>query len=150
MKIKSILLTAILIASLSLMVTSPTVAQDPPAETYQPGFWQPVARVDVKRPVTIKLVNQTDLTLDYGVTEIKIEPKILSPEATATLTKFDLPLYLVIYPASSNPNSSRINLKYKVSVNEDNLVTVDIYQASDDTPGNRTFNLQETGAIYLY
>jgi hypothetical protein len=150
MTFKSIIFTTVLLSNASLMVMLPTIAQNPPAETYQPGFWQPVARVDLQRPVKIDLINQTGLILDYAITETKMEPIQIAPEANVTLNKVDTPIYIVIYPNSSNPNSSTISLKYHVTVNDDNVVKVKIRQISNISGGNRTLNLQETGAIYVY
>jgi hypothetical protein len=47
-------------------------------------------------------------------------------------------------------NSSEFNLKYDVVVDNDNTAIVKIRKVDKDTPGNTTFNLHETGAIYVY
>lgn len=145
-----ILLATALVSNLNFMGILPALAQNLPAETYQPGFWQPVARVDTKLPVTIKLVNKTDFAVDYAVTTEKITPFGIKSQETTTITEVKIPLYLVIYPNSSNPNSSRINLKYSVQVDDNNVVTVNISEVDNNTPSNRTLNIQETGAIFLY
>jgi hypothetical protein len=150
MTLKSILLTTVLIGNASLMNLSPIMAQNPPAETYQPGFWQPVARVNPQLPIKIELINQSGITLDYAITESQMKPVQIAPSATATLNNVEIPLYIVIYPDSSVPNSSKINLKYFVTVTEENVVKVEVRQTEDVSTGNRTFNLQETGAIFLY
>ena len=148
--IKKILLATTLIGNLNLIFLYPTFAQNPPAETYQPGFWQPVARIDLQRSVTVKLNNKTDFALNYTITENKMEPLVIEAEKTATLTDIEIPLYIVIYPSSFITDSSRINLRYDVTADEDNVVTVDIKYIGQDTSGNRTFNIQKTGAIYVY
>lgn len=147
---KKIFLATTLITSLNLTTIYTATAQNPPAETYQPGFWQPIARVDLKSSITVKLVNQTDFKLDYAITEDNMKPVQIEPRETVTLTNIQVPIYIVIYPDSSDPNSSTINLKYKVAVNAQNIVTVDVKQIDNDTPGNRTLNIQKTGAIYAY
>ena len=148
--IRKILLVTTLIGNLNLISLAPTLAQNPPAETYQPGFWQPVGRVNLQRPITVKLVNKTGLNIDYSITENRMEPSVIQPRDTATLTNMEIPLYIVIYPDSSNPNTSRISLKYDVTVDENNVVTVEVKNIGRDTSGNRTFNIQKTGAIYVY
>ena len=52
--------------ALVIGLTVPALAQNPPARTYQPGYWQPIARVNSKSPVTVTLVNQTKFPLSYS------------------------------------------------------------------------------------
>jgi hypothetical protein len=149
---KSVILSSVLFvgANLSLLPLESITAQNPPAETYQPGFWQPVARVDLNRPITVKLINESGLAVDYAITEIKMEPILIPEGETVTLENVQPSLYIVVYPNSKNPDSSRIALRYDVEVNEDNVVKVKIKQTEDGTESHRSFNLQNTGAIYLY
>ncbi len=132
-----------------LLVENATT-QNPQAETYQPGFWQPVARVKLDQPITIKLMNKTGFAVDYALTDVKMEPAMIAPQATATLENIEPSVYIVVYPDSNIPNSSRIYLKYEVEVTKDNVVKVTIKQIEDGNKSHRTLNLQETGAIYLY
>lgn len=88
-----------LTASLSLLTTAfvgltPALyatiaeAQDPPATTYQPGFWQPVGRFDPKKPVKVKLVNKTDVALDYDISNLEsFPPASVAPGETVLLEK---------------------------------------------------------------
>ena len=145
-----ILTTAALLVTANLIISVPVLAQDPPARTYQPGFWQPVARVNINLPIAIKLINQTEVVLEYSLTTNEAPPRQLLPRNTAVLREIPLPAYVLINPTGSNPDSSRVYLKYEVAVGDDNLVTVEIRQISDDIPGNTTLNIQESGAIYLY
>ncbi|MGK7945052.1 MAG: hypothetical protein AB4058_11350 [Microcystaceae cyanobacterium] len=131
----------------SLVVT----AQDPPAQTYQPGFWQPVARVDLNRPITLNLINETGLELDYAITNIDPDPIPIAVNVTETLENVSPELYIVLYPTSNNPNSSRIALNYQVEVTEDNRINVRILTTEgEEGAGDRSINLQATGAIYIY
>jgi hypothetical protein len=130
---------------------SPSVlAQNPPATTYQPGFWQPAARVELNRPITINLINKTGLAVNYAVTNIDPNPVLMKAEETVTLENVEPDLYIVLYPDSSNPDSSTISLKYEVKVTADNVVNIMIKQAGEGMVGDRSINLQRTGAIYIY
>jgi hypothetical protein len=147
------LTTATFITTLSLLFPLSLAAQDPPASTYRPGNWQPVARIDTKRPFAITLVNETDITLDYDLTaNITPAPQQVSPGKTSVLKGFAVPAYILINPTSSQVvlSASSFNLKYEVNVKEDNTVMVKVRKVSGDTPGDTTLNLQETGAIYIY
>lgn len=128
--------------------TTPT--ENPPAETFQPGFWQPVARVDMTKAVTLKIINDSGILLDYALTDANIKPLKLEEGATRSIDNIETPAYIVIYPGINTPNSSRISLKYLVEVTPDNVVELTVRQIESISQGNRTFNLQSSGAIFLY
>lgn len=156
--LKSLLISSVICAGGNLAIlpvmaeTQPLVpiTQNPPAETFQPGFWQPIARVDMTKPVTLKIINDSGLLLDYAFTDANIEPLRLEEGATRSIENIEAPLYLVIYPDIKNPNASRISLKYFVEVTPDNVVELRVKQIESISQGNRTFNLQSSGAIFLY
>jgi hypothetical protein len=130
--------------------TETPVTENPPAETFQPGFWQPVARVETDKPITLKIINDSGILLDYAFTDANIEPLRLEENATRTIENVETPVFLVVYPDIQNENSSRISLKYFVEVTEDNTIELTIRQIESISQGNRTFNLQSSGAIFLY
>ncbi len=145
---------SLVISSLVLAIAShvPAIAQDqnPPAETFQPGFWQPIARVDLSKPITLKIINDSGTALDYALTDTISEPSEIEVGATETIESLQPPSYIVIYPDTKNPNSSRINLKYLVEVTPDNTIELRVTQIDSVSQGNRTFNLQTTGAIFVF
>ena len=69
MKLNLVTTSALCLLSSLFMATpfSGAIAENPPATTYQSGFWQPVAELDTDKKVTVKLVNQTKIPLEYGV-----------------------------------------------------------------------------------
>lgn len=157
MEFFSIMFKSVLISSLflvtgnfSMVSLSISKAQNPPAETYQPGFWQPVGRVEVDQLITLKLINDTELIIDYAITNENMEPVSIKPNSTMILEDIEPSLYVVIYPDSNSPNSSQVYLKHNVEVTEENVIEVTIQKTENGSESHRTFNLQETGAIYLY
>ena len=146
-----ILTTAVLLATTSLMICVPLKAKDPPAQTHQPGPWQPAARVNLKQPVEINLINKTSVTLEYDLTghEEDKPQELLPGDAPTEITQLPIPAYILINPKSSNPESSSFNLQFNVTA-VDNEVTVEIYEINSNISGHSTFNLHETGAIYVY
>ncbi len=150
--LKPIIISSCLVASLSVTVVfeEKGMAQNPPAETFQPGFWQPVARVDLNQPIIVNLINETDLILDYDLTNAIAESVSISPNSTATIENIKPSLYILIYPQATNINSSEISLKYNVEVTPNNTIKLKIQKTTDINNSHRSFNLHETGAIYLY
>lgn len=141
----------------------PTVAQTPPAQTYQPGFWQPVGRFNPKQPVKVKLVNETGLNLDYDITNLEsFNPDVIPSGDTRVLENIGDNAYIMVYPvdSSSNPEPGYV-LRFSVKtdartrmVPSDNIATITITKAPPDVEqrfyGHRTINFQKTGAIYFY
>jgi hypothetical protein len=144
-------LTISLLLSLGIAFPVSLNAQNPPATTFQPGPWQPIARVDMNRPVVIKIINQTDVDLNYDLSaNIDSSPQSLVPGANTTLRDFVIPAYILINRANSASDPYSSSLLYAVEVNKDNLVTITVTKILGDTPGYTTFNLNQQGAIYIY
>ncbi|MGK7957042.1 MAG: hypothetical protein AB4063_17600 [Crocosphaera sp.] len=143
-------LPIIFLLTLGFFPNSLVQAQDPPAETYQPGYWQPVSRFDTKRVVEVNIINNTDIAIEYDLTDIEtMNPQALQPEETGNLKGFGNSANIVIYPLVSD--TTEFNLRYKVAVDEDNnIVNVSVIKDKPSFLGHRSINLQETGAIYLY
>ena len=140
--------------TLVLVLVSPNLfpihAQNPPAETYQPGYWQPVARFDIQRTVVVNIINNTDISIEYDLTDLEyINPKSLQPAQTGTLKEFGSSANIVIYPLAEN--TADFTLRFKVTISEnDNTVNVLVVKDQPSFIGHRSINLQKTGAIYLY
>lgn len=142
----------LLLVTLQSVAVFPTSAEAPPAQTYKPGFWQPVARFNPKQKVTLKLVNESGVVLNYDNTDSEFsDPKDLGINETDTLSDFGNSAYFMIYPGTTIDPDQPFNLKFAAKVDEaKNLVTVTIMKGDRGFMGNRTVNLQKTGAVYFY
>lgn len=118
------------------------VAQDPPAQTFQPGPWQPVARIDPTQPVQVQIINQSGSVLVYGLTD----PNAVEQEVPATQIA---QTQIGTYPSFLTINTiERSALRYDLRVT-DNQIQVQV-QRINDVVGDRTLNIDDTGAIYIY
>lgn len=147
---------AILLAIFTMTFPSQILAQNLPAETYQPGYWQPVDRFDVNRSVEVLLINTTEIPLEYDITALKsTNPQALKAGEMGTLKNFGNSAYIVVYPTISVDPNNPLTLRFNVKVEKDNKVIVLIKKdiISKKNPnflGHRAINLQENGGIYLY
>ncbi len=122
---------------------------NPPAQTYQPGFWQPVARVNPDHPIKVQLINQTEAVLEYSLTTNEAPPRQLSPGDQAFLTHLPRDAHLLIYPThSSTDQELTMSLKFEISVTK-NVVTVKIRARGNGESPDRTIDINPTGAIYV-
>lgn len=122
------------------------IAQTPPAETFQPGPWQPLGRINPDRQVDIRLVNQSGLTVEYSPSLNAAAPQILPAGRTAQMIDVAVPSFVLVNAA--NPQET---LWYDIQVDEGaNTVIVEIQRIDDPAAGYTTLNVHETGAIYAY
>ena len=123
----------------------PALAQD--STTFQPGFWQPVARVDPAHPVQLVVINTTGASLEYGLTSNEYVIAELEPGDQATVAVSSLPASLNISTVS-RPPFDVLSLLYEVEAT-DNLVTVTV-GLKDDVEGDRVVDINSEGGIYIY
>lgn len=106
-------------------------------------FWVPVARLNPDQPQRITINNKTGVSLDYLVTD-QTNFRILEPGKSTTLSNLATPLFLNI-----NPQESNYRVKYTVAVEaKTNTLNVNVILTNGED--NRTLNVNETGAVYLY
>ncbi|ACK64536.1 conserved hypothetical protein [Rippkaea orientalis PCC 8801] len=150
MKLTSKRITLLLALLLPILPVK-SMAETPPASTYQPGFWQPIARFNPKKTVEVQLINKTELLLEYDLTDLEsMNPQQLDPQQTTTLKNFGDTAYIVVYPKTSGDPDNPMTLKFSVNVDNNNLVQVTIEKSEPSFLGHRVVNLQKSGAIFLY
>lgn len=129
----------------------------PPASLSEPAIdgprlaaGSPVrATVDPRRPIVVKLANETDRTLDYALANGR--RRSLPPGATGQLflkvnpRRGETGSILINTPASTNP------LTYEFHVDRDNVLRVSIRPtAADDPHQNRAIFIDERGRVYAF
>lgn len=143
MKLAYLVTTSLLLATV-LPLTDHKSSTVLVAQTLAASPWQPIARITPGKPYTVRINNQTGTVLEYASTTNEFPPRQLQPGASSTLTNLPASVYLLI--SSVNP---RFNLKYQVSAKQ-NVVTVNVQQLPETSPGNTTVNIQNTGGIFVY
>ncbi|MEM1368306.1 MAG: hypothetical protein AAGG02_09860 [Cyanobacteria bacterium P01_H01_bin.15] len=141
-------LSLVCLSAIAPALFAPRVdAQDPPAETFQPGPWQPEAiRFNPQKPVQLTILNKTGSPLRYERSGDLTEPRQLAAGGTGGLSEVDGPTYVFIYPESGN-----LALDFAIGGTDlDNKITVTVTPAKDSSDGQNTVNLHQTGAVYIY
>ena len=139
-----------LMGGVSLMVslTGSVLAQNPPAATYQPGYWQPIARVNPASPISVTLVNQTQSPLKYNFLDGRGEQN-LPVGGSVPIKQVTLPANIAIYDPSPQQGIGGRNgsgLRYEVSANN-NAVNVTVISAPNADA--HVLDIAKTGAIYI-
>jgi hypothetical protein len=129
--------------------TSPV--QSPDQDTQEDSL-KPVAHFNPKAPVRLKLINQTNLNLEAGLSTG--DTKHLPRGQDITLGPLPLSINCFVYPTktSSNPSSHPIVLKYKVDVdNANNVVSVTITKYNrNDIESDSAISLRRFGSVFVY
>ncbi len=128
--------------AISTLVISTAWAQDPAATTFQAGPWQPVARVDPTAPITVEILNRSGALLEYGLTGPSDIVAELPDGVGVRFAVEEVPSFITMN------HLERSALRYTIEA-EENLVTV-LVERIDDVAGDRTLNIDEFGAIYVY
>ena len=142
--------------SLAMGVTVPVLAQNtqqnptqqnPPARTYHPGYWQPIARINPKNPVTVVLNNQTQSSLKYNFLDGRADSD-LPVGATQQLKNVSLPVNIAIYDPSAQAATTEVDgLRYETAI-ANNVLTVTVMPAQ--STGYHVLNIARNGGIYKY
>lgn len=128
-------------------VLAQNTPQNPPARTYQPGYWQPIARVNPKSSVAVVLVNQTKSPLKYNFLDGRADSD-LSVGANTQLKNISLPVNIAVYdPSQEAATQEASGLRYETSVTN-NVLTITVMPAQ--TTGYHVINIARNGAIYKY
>lgn len=106
-------------------------------------FWVPVARLSTDKPQRITVTNKTGVLLEYLITT-HTDFRVLEPGKSATLSNIETPLFLNI-----NPQESNYSVKYTATVDK-KTNTLNVVVSLTNGEENRTLNVNETGAVYLY
>ncbi|BFM39214.1 hypothetical protein [Synechocystis sp. LKSZ1] len=135
-----------------LIPSQPLQAETPPAETFRPGFWQPVARFNPNQAVTLQIINKSGVELDYDITTLESPaPHRIAIGASETVREFGNAAYIMVYPVNADFTDKPFTLSFQAEVKTaTNQVIVTVTKAEPSFLGHRTINLQNTGAIYFY
>ncbi|MDY6782276.1 MAG: hypothetical protein SW833_06955 [Cyanobacteriota bacterium] len=136
-----------LVAALGATTPSLALAQNPPAQTYEPGFWQPVARYNPNSRAEVRLVNRTGRTLFYDLTSDDATSRRLRPGATVLMTNIRPDSYVLVYSEDTSEQGG-FPVEYRVSADA-NRITATISRGAT-LPGDQTLHLHGNGGIFVY
>ncbi|MDY7023119.1 MAG: hypothetical protein SWJ54_17520, partial [Cyanobacteriota bacterium] len=105
--------------------SEPIAQEQNPAPTYQPGFWQPVARVNPNEPITVNITNQSGVTIEYSLTTGPMETRVLANGTETELAALPKDSYIII-----NPKASSMTLKHEITT-DNNTVYITVEPGSD-------------------
>ena len=119
--------------------------------------WQPVARLSQpKFPVRVEIVNQTDLVLDYGLTNASPDqpPSTIAPKGKTVISLSDPEDLISINHNVVGQGDQVTYLAFKPTVLSNSSVRFVVTKATKrNQPGvftGQVINIQRTGGIFIY
>jgi hypothetical protein len=145
---KGKILTAIALLT-SITLATPTAVFSQPNKrpnSYAAGFWQPKAQVNPSRPITVMLLNQTGMPVNYSLSLER--DRVLPPGGTTNIN---------IGSISRISDIANINIyaadeliyDYNADRNS-NLVMVRIRPAGSLTRSDKAVYIDEEGRVYSF
>lgn len=145
------LATIVAATALTLTIVQPAMAQSKQPSSIAEDTSHlliPVARINPEQPLSVTIVNDTALALEYEFSTNQIAPQELAAGDEATLEAVPMPTGLLI-----NAFTSAAVLDYAVEAVEGEnalVITVSLVDQLYDASGFTAIDIHETGAIYRY
>ncbi|MBD2311412.1 hypothetical protein H6G20_07040 [Desertifilum sp. FACHB-1129] len=140
--------TATLLAVLGVGTPVSVLAQPSPTGSYVPGYWQPEAQVSLNRPITVRILNQTGIPLEYGLSGVDVYT--LGSNASV-----DVGVNLSNRPGNTatiaiNAQRGTYALRYEYNVTDNNVLQVRVIPGGGPQPLDRAVYIDETGRVYSF
>ena len=144
-----IITTAAILAALGCLHPYPALSQPATDGGTKPGFWQPQAQVDTTRNVTLRLLNQTGLNLEYGESGVGLSSLPVGASKNMIVRVSNRTADIANIPI--NVQGGTTTLKYDYSVDaKQNLVTIRITTSDGRTRQDRSVYIDEKGRVYSF
>lgn len=145
----NIAIAAAVIAAIGFLAPHPVLSQPATDGGRKPGFWQPQAQVDNTRNITLRLLNETGLNLEYGQSGVGLSSLPVGGEKIVTVRVSNRTGDLANIPI--NVKGGTTTLKYDYNVDpQKNLVTIRITTSDGRTRQDRSVYIDEKGRVYSF
>ncbi len=148
MKSKIIAAAAIL-AALAFLHPHPALSQPATDGGKKPGFWQPQAQVDNTRNITLRLLNETGLNLEYGQSGANLSSLPVGTSKNIIVRISNRTGDIANIPINATGGTATLKYDYKVD-SPTNIVTVRITRSDPRTRQDRSVYIDEKGRVYSF
>lgn len=144
-----IIATAAILAAIGFLAPHPVSAQPAPDGKTKPGFWQPEAQIDNTRNITLRLLNETGLNLEYGQSGAGLSSLPIGTTKNVMVRIGNRTGDIANIPI--NVQGGTTTLKYDYSVDSmNNMVTVRITTSDGRIKQDRSVYIDEKGRVYSF
>ncbi len=144
-----IITTAAILGAIAFLTPHPISAQPATQGGTRPGFWQPGAQIDNTRNVTLILLNQTGLNLEYGQSGVGLSSLPIGATKNLMVRVSNRTGDIVNIPINVTGGSTTLKYDYSVDAQK-NIVTVRITTSDGRIRQDRSIYIDEKGRVYSF
>ncbi|MEG3927790.1 hypothetical protein [Microcoleus sp. D3_18a_C4] len=144
-----IIATAAILAALAFMPPHPAFSQPATDGGKKPGFWQPQAQVDNTRNITLRLLNETGLNLEYGQSGASLSSLPVGASRNIIVRISNRTGDIANIPINVARGTTTLKYDYNVD-SQTNIVTIRITRADGSTRQDRSVYIDEKGRVYSF
>jgi hypothetical protein len=148
--VKSKIIAAVaILAALGSLHSHPALSQPATDGGVKPGFWQPQAQVDNTRNITLRLLNETGLNLEYGQSGVGLSSLPVGASKNIIVRVSNRTADIANIPINVKGASTTLKYDYNVD-SKQNIVTVRISTSDGRTRQDRSVYIDEKGRVYSF
>ncbi|HSF74272.1 MAG TPA: hypothetical protein VLA84_10785 [Microcoleus sp.] len=144
-----IIATAAILAALAFLHPHPALSQPATDGGKKPGFWQPQAQVDNTRNITLRLLNETGLNLEYGPSGGSLSSLPVGTSKNIIVRISNRTGDIANIPINATGGSTTLKYDYNVD-SQTNILTIRITRSDDSTRQDRSVYIDEKGRVYSF
>ena len=144
-----IIATAAILATLGCMHSHPALSQPATDGGTKPGFWQPQAQIDNTRTITLRLLNETGLNLEYGQSGVGLSSLPIGASKNIMVRVSNRTGDIANIPINVKGGTTTLKYDYNVD-SQKNIVTIRISTSDGRTRQDRSVYIDEKGRIYSF
>lgn len=145
-----IIATVAILAALGFLHPNPALSQPATDGGTKPGFWQPQAQVDNTRNITLRLLNETGLNLEYGQSGASLSSLPVGASKNIIVRISNRTGDIANIPINATGGTTTF-LKYDYNVDsQKNIVTIRVTRSDGRTRQDRSVYIDEKGRVYSF
>ncbi|MEG4812759.1 hypothetical protein QUA82_35445 [Microcoleus sp. F8-D3] len=144
-----IIATATILAALAFLHPHPALSQPATDGGQKPGFWQPQAQVDNTRNITLRLLNETGLNLEYGQSGGSLSSLPVGTSKNIIVRISNRTGDIANIPINATGGATTLKYDYNVD-SQTNIVTIRITRSDPRTRQDRSVYIDEKGRVYSF
>jgi hypothetical protein len=144
-----IITTAAIIVAIGFLAPHPALSQPATDGGRKPGFWQPEAQIDNTRNITLRLLNETGLNLEYGQSGVSLSSLPVGSEKNVIVRVSNRTADIANIPINVTGGSTTLKYDYNVDPQK-NILTVRITTSDGRTRQDRAVYIDEKGRVYSF
>ncbi|MEG4121036.1 hypothetical protein QUA43_26655 [Microcoleus sp. N9_B4] len=144
-----IIATAAILAALGCLHPHPALSQPATDGGTKPGFWQPQAQVDNTRNITLRLLNETGLNLEYGQSGGSLSSLPVGTSKNIIVSISNRTGDIANIPINTTGGTATLKYDYNVD-SQTNILTIRITRSDPRTTQDRSVYIDEKGRVYSF